>query len=212
MFTTLIIMGAIWTGGLVWSVFGGLVLVPQSAVSVGGARVTVPPAVQSPAPPLSLSKGQAGATSPRVVTSTHVDPNYNTVTNSLRIPSTLVTTSINQIGPGIVKLHLCILNRFNFVVSQYITPIAPTNVLCIHTMHAEHGVPRWLSIAVLHALDAQFMRDHPIWENKRYEPTPSLSVMDGPILGFRRWYSQFYGPSSMPFSEAMSREYMLEAW
>lgn len=49
MFTALVIMGAIWTGGLVWSVFGGMVLVPSSAVTAGGARVAAPAVAQSPA-------------------------------------------------------------------------------------------------------------------------------------------------------------------
>ena len=67
MFTTLIIMGAIWTGGLVWSVFGGLVLVPQSAVTVGGARVAAPPAVQSPAQAAASQAVAAQAQSKPVV-------------------------------------------------------------------------------------------------------------------------------------------------
>jgi FtsP/CotA-like multicopper oxidase with cupredoxin domain len=63
MFTALLIMGAIWTGGLVWSVFGGMVLVPQSAVSLGGARVTAPAPVQSPAQAAAASAVQAQAQS-----------------------------------------------------------------------------------------------------------------------------------------------------
>src|SRR5690242_13267031 len=59
MFTALIIMGAIWTGGLVWSVFGGLVLVPQSALSVGGARVAAPAPPQSPAQATAASALQS---------------------------------------------------------------------------------------------------------------------------------------------------------
>ncbi len=48
MFVALMVMGAVWTGGLVWSVFGGLVLVPQSAVTAAGARTAVAPAVVQP--------------------------------------------------------------------------------------------------------------------------------------------------------------------
>ena len=67
MFTTLIIMGAIWTGGLVWSVFGGLVLVPQRAVTVGSARVAATPAVQSPAQAAASQAVAAQAQSKPVV-------------------------------------------------------------------------------------------------------------------------------------------------
>jgi len=35
-------------------------------------------------------------------------------------------------------------------------------------------------------------QDIPIWENKRYQERPILSVVDGPILQFRRWAKQFY--------------------
>jgi FtsP/CotA-like multicopper oxidase with cupredoxin domain len=49
MFIALMVMGAVWTGGLVWSVFGGMVLVPGSTVALGGARTAVAP-VTAPAP------------------------------------------------------------------------------------------------------------------------------------------------------------------
>jgi FtsP/CotA-like multicopper oxidase with cupredoxin domain len=59
MFTALIVMGAIWTGGLVWSLFGGLVLVPQSAVMGAGARVAAAPAVPPPGQAAAKSQPQA---------------------------------------------------------------------------------------------------------------------------------------------------------
>jgi FtsP/CotA-like multicopper oxidase with cupredoxin domain len=58
------VMGAIWTGGLVWSLFGGLVLVPPSAVTVGGARTA--PAPQPPAPP---AQPKPAAAAPKPTTS-----------------------------------------------------------------------------------------------------------------------------------------------
>ena len=49
MFIALMVMGAVWTGGLVWSIFGGLVLVPGSAITLGAPRVAPapPPATQA---------------------------------------------------------------------------------------------------------------------------------------------------------------------
>ena len=34
--------------------------------------------------------------------------------------------------------------------------------------------------------------DFIIWNNKRYRPNPLLCDGDGPILPFRKWFSQFY--------------------
>ena len=49
MFIALMVMGAVWTGGLVWSIFGGLVLVPGSTITIGA-----PGAAVAPAPPAAL--------------------------------------------------------------------------------------------------------------------------------------------------------------
>jgi nitrite reductase/ring-hydroxylating ferredoxin subunit len=35
-------------------------------------------------------------------------------------------------------------------------------------------------------------QDIPIWENKRYQPTPALAASEKPITQFRRWFEQFY--------------------
>ena len=60
MFIALMIMGSIWTGGLVWSVFGGLVLVPQSAISVGAPKFA-PTTPQSPTQQLTQAKPSTSA-------------------------------------------------------------------------------------------------------------------------------------------------------
>jgi nitrite reductase/ring-hydroxylating ferredoxin subunit len=38
----------------------------------------------------------------------------------------------------------------------------------------------------------QFEQDIPIWEAKRYQPSPALAPIEKPITEFRRWASQFY--------------------
>jgi phenylpropionate dioxygenase-like ring-hydroxylating dioxygenase large terminal subunit len=38
----------------------------------------------------------------------------------------------------------------------------------------------------------QFDQDIPIWEAKRYQPSPALAPIEKPITEFRRWASQFY--------------------
>lgn len=60
MFIALMVMGAVWTGGLVWSIFGGLVLVPQSAISVGGPAVAAKPALPPTKPSAPAASKPAG--------------------------------------------------------------------------------------------------------------------------------------------------------
>jgi phenylpropionate dioxygenase-like ring-hydroxylating dioxygenase large terminal subunit len=55
--------------------------------------------------------------------------------------------------------------------------------------------------AFIGEINKQIEEDRPIWENKRFFPTPALADTDGPFMRFRRWYSQFY-----------AEEYDLSAW
>jgi phenylpropionate dioxygenase-like ring-hydroxylating dioxygenase large terminal subunit len=41
-------------------------------------------------------------------------------------------------------------------------------------------------------INKQIQEDQPIWEHKRFLPVPALADTDGPIVKFRKWYSQFY--------------------
>ena len=41
-------------------------------------------------------------------------------------------------------------------------------------------------------INKQVQEDRPIWEHKAFIPAPALADTDGPILKFRKWYSQFY--------------------
>jgi phenylpropionate dioxygenase-like ring-hydroxylating dioxygenase large terminal subunit len=41
-------------------------------------------------------------------------------------------------------------------------------------------------------INKQIVEDTPIWEHKTFLPVPALADTDGPILKFRKWYSQFY--------------------
>ena len=46
--------------------------------------------------------------------------------------------------------------------------------------------------AFVSEINKQIQEDTPIWENKAFLPVPALADTDGPILKFRKWYSQFY--------------------
>ncbi|MDP9335549.1 MAG: aromatic ring-hydroxylating dioxygenase subunit alpha [Actinomycetota bacterium] len=46
--------------------------------------------------------------------------------------------------------------------------------------------------AFVNEINKQIQEDREIWEHKTFLPSPALADTDGPILKFRRWYSQFY--------------------
>ena len=46
--------------------------------------------------------------------------------------------------------------------------------------------------AFVSEINKQIVEDTPIWEHKAFLPVPALADTDGPILKFRKWYSQFY--------------------
>ena len=49
-----------------------------------------------------------------------------------------------------------------------------------------------VAAAIIADINKQVKEDIPIWENKKYLDNPILCAKDGPIAGFRRWFSQFY--------------------
>ncbi len=46
--------------------------------------------------------------------------------------------------------------------------------------------------AFVDSVSHEVTQDIPIWENKRYVPTPALAPSEKPIMEYRRWYEQFY--------------------
>jgi len=46
--------------------------------------------------------------------------------------------------------------------------------------------------AFVKEINKQVQEEPAIWENKAFLPTPALADTDGPIMKFRKWYSQFY--------------------
>jgi phenylpropionate dioxygenase-like ring-hydroxylating dioxygenase large terminal subunit len=47
-----------------------------------------------------------------------------------------------------------------------------------------------------------FVKDFPIWENKRYRDQPLLTTADGPFVPYRRWARQFYSRNAPPVAAA----------
>jgi len=56
--------------------------------------------------------------------------------------------------------------------------------------------------AFVKEINKQVQEDKPIWEHKRFLPTPALADTDGPIMKFRKWYSQFYAE---PYGERVEQ-------
>ena len=46
--------------------------------------------------------------------------------------------------------------------------------------------------AFVKSVTSEVQQDIPIWEHKRYVPTPALASSEQPIMQFRRWFAQFY--------------------
>lgn len=125
------------------------------------------------------------------------------------IPGTHVIANINQIGPGIVLLDL-MSPLGHFYTFEYVTPSKTTTQVVEHVMFCSQTIPRFVGKAFMWSFESQFQRDAPIWETKKYLPRPTISKADGPIQGFRRWYSQFYSTSSVSFADALARESMID--
>ncbi len=66
--------------------------------------------------------------------------------------------------------------RFNFIVRKF----------------DDEKVTSTVADAFVKEINKQIQEDRPIWEHKRFLPSPALADTDGPILKFRKWYSQFY--------------------
>ena len=76
------------------------------------------------------------------------------------------------------------------------TPIddETTQVTFLFTLRNPDGDERRSRIAraFIDSVSSEIGQDIPIWEHKRYVPTPSLAPSEKPILDYRRWYAQFY--------------------
>lgn len=125
------------------------------------------------------------------------------------LPGTHIPATINQVGPGIVRLQLS--TPIGAVVAyEYVTPLKTTTQRVHHVMYCSPTIPRFVGKFFLWALESQFHRDLPIWERKKYQSRPLISKADGPILAFRRWYSQFYSERSTAMADAVAQENMLD--
>jgi len=102
----------------------------------------------------------------------------------------LITTSF---GPGFAVQSFT--TRLKTVMLSTVTPITANRLKLWFIFTRPRDLsPKFAMLA--DALNAEVTRqvgqDIPIWENKKYLPTPMLCDGDGPIGKYRRWFSQVY--------------------
>jgi phenylpropionate dioxygenase-like ring-hydroxylating dioxygenase large terminal subunit len=97
-------------------------------------------------------------------------------------------------GPGMAKVFFSgIVDAINVAAT---TPIDEntTQVRFSFTVKKfdDASMTSTVADAFVAEINKQIVEDTPIWEHKIFLPVPALADTDGPILKFRKWYSQFY--------------------
>ena len=112
----------------------------------------------------------------------------------------LETTSY---GPGMGVIHFDLMGRVTLVSAT--TPIEDDAVEVRFTLyHSGDPIAEKIGAGFAAEVARQFHEDIPIWEHKRYQPSPALAPSEKPVTEFRRWAAQFYpapasaSPASAP--------------
>jgi phenylpropionate dioxygenase-like ring-hydroxylating dioxygenase large terminal subunit len=102
----------------------------------------------------------------------------------------------NSYGPGVGVIHFDLMGRVTLVSST--TPVDPGHVDVRFTLyHSGDEIAAKIGVGFAAEVSRQFNEDIPIWENKRYQPSPALAPTERPVTEFRRWAAQFY-PEPVP--------------
>ncbi len=114
--------------------------------------------------------------------------------------------TIRQVGPGLVVLDLqTFFGRVTLL--QSLTPVEPYDMRLETTAFCSPNAGN-LTLAnrlMLLAYAENVERDVLIWGKKQYLQAPLVVKGDGPIPRFRRWYAQFYSPSSPTWETVSER-------
>lgn len=107
---------------------------------------------------------------------------------------------IRQVGPCVLKIAMSLRlrgrwRRLPVTVTMAATPTGPCRST-IRVAATSEGAPRWLSKVVLGLFYLLGMQDFRIWGTKAYRARPPFVDGDGRIPAFRKWYSQFYAPTT----------------
>jgi len=112
--------------------------------------------------------------------------------------------SVCQIGPGIV-LHELQTIFGTYFVRETTTPIGPLHQKLVVNFWGNRWTPRFLAKIIAFTTIEMIERDIPIWNSKKYLPSPLLVKNDGKIMQYRRWFNQFYSEHSVAFEDAQKR-------
>lgn len=115
------------------------------------------------------------------------------------LPFIEINAKAEQVGPGLVYLHIFLPIFGEALLIQTVTPLEPLLQEVQHTVVAVPGMPRILAKFALWAESVQFERDLMVWNHKTYEAKPMLMKEDHLVGKHRRWYSQFYSENSPRF-------------
>jgi phenylpropionate dioxygenase-like ring-hydroxylating dioxygenase large terminal subunit len=98
----------------------------------------------------------------------------------------------NSYGPGMGIVQFSLMGTVTLVST--VTPIDVDEVQIRFTMYHEEGeeVAAKIGAAFGAEVARQLDQDIPIWEHKRYQPSPALAPSEKPITEFRKWAKQFY--------------------
>lgn len=100
----------------------------------------------------------------------------------------LETTSY---GPGMGVIHFDLMGRVTMISAT--TPVDPDTIEVRFTLyHSGDPIAEKIGAGFAAEVSRQFGEDIPIWENKRYQPSPALAPSERAVTEFRRWAGQFY--------------------
>jgi len=106
----------------------------------------------------------------------------------------LETTSY---GPGMGVIHFDLMGRVTLISAT--TPLEDDALEVRFTLyHSGDPIAEKIGAGFAAEVARQFNEDIPIWENKRYQPSPALAPTERPVTEFRRWAAQFYPETPVP--------------
>jgi len=100
-----------------------------------------------------------------------------------------------MVGPG--QGYVQFEGLLDTLMFPIVVPISPTQTLNRFAFTQPIGIAGTkFGKALINEIVNQLNQDKPIWDHKRFDAPPTLVGGDGPILKFRKYYSQFYPAST----------------
>jgi phenylpropionate dioxygenase-like ring-hydroxylating dioxygenase large terminal subunit len=98
----------------------------------------------------------------------------------------------NSYGPGVGTVRFTLMSTVTMVTA--VTAMGTNEVTARFTMYHEAGddLAAKIGTGFGNEVMRQFDQDMPIWEHKRFQPSPALAPTEKPITEFRSWARQFY--------------------